>query len=102
MSRNPAALGATDANHAEIVAAYEAEYCLVHDTHTLGGGFPDLTVRIQTKRGMVVSLVEVKTLDGRLRPSQERFIREWGSCVAVVCTSGDVRTHVQSVREKFR
>lgn len=101
MGRRAAALasmGAADANHADVVKWYEELYCLVHDTHGLGGGFPDLVVRISTKRGHLVALVEVKTQDGYLRPNQERFMREWGSCVAVVQTREDVFAHVERVR----
>jgi VRR-NUC domain len=96
--RNPAAIGRTDANHAEIVDAYEALYCRVQDAHKIGGGFPDLICRITTRRGFVIALVEVKTTDGRLSPSQLRFIGEWGSCVTVVQTREDVFAHVERVR----
>lgn len=87
-----------DANQREIVEAYEALYCVVVDTHKVGGGFPDLTVKISTKRGPRAELVEVKTSDGKLSPSQLRFIGEWGSCVTVVQTRQDVWAHVERVR----
>lgn len=93
-----AALGKPDANHADVKTWYEALYCLVHDTHGQGGGFPDLVVRVSTRKGHSIALVEVKTADGTLRPSQERFIRDWGSCVAVVQTRADVFAHVERVR----
>jgi hypothetical protein len=98
--RNPAALGRTDANQSEIVAAYEALYCIVQDTHAVGGGYPDLNVKISTRRGPMVALVEVKTRDGKLSPSQARFIGEWGSCVTVVQTREDVFSHVERVRAR--
>ena len=97
--RNPAAQGATDANHSDVTKWYEDLYCRVQDTHKVGGGFGDLVVRIPTRRGGVVSIVEVKTTDGTLRPSQERFLAEWGaSVVEVVCTREDVFAHVQRVQ----
>lgn len=96
--RNPAALGRTDANHAAIVATYEALYCRVLDTHKVGGGAGDIVVKITTKRGPVMNWVEIKTSDGRLSKSQERFAAEWGSCVAVVQTRDDVFAHVERVR----
>jgi len=94
-----AARGPRDANHREVAEWYESLYCLVIDTHAVGGGFGDIVVKIPTKRGPQVAIVEVKTPDGVLRPSQERFAREWGSCVAVVMTREDVFNHVQRVRD---
>lgn len=96
--RNPAALGNCDANHSEVTKWYEELYCRVQDTHKVGGGFGDLVVRISTKRGGVVSIVEIKTADGTLRPSQQRFIAEWGAVVEVVSTREDVFAHVERVR----
>jgi hypothetical protein len=93
-------MGNRDANHADVTKWYEELYCLVHDTHGLGGGFPDLVVRISTRKGHAIALVEVKTADGTLRPNQERFIGEWGACVAVVQTRDDVFAHVERVRRQ--
>jgi hypothetical protein len=93
-----AAMGNRDANHSEITKAYEELYCLVKDTHAVGGGYPDINVKISTKRGPVVALVEIKGADGRLSASQERFLAEWGSCVTVVQTRDDVFAHVERVR----
>jgi VRR-NUC domain len=95
-----AAMGNRDANHADVTQWYESLYCRVHDTHAVGGGFPDLVCRIPTRRGAVVALVEVKTADGTLRPSQQRFVAEWGACVEVVCTRDDVFNHVERVRNE--
>lgn len=93
-----AAMGNRDANHGDVTRWYEELYCKVKDTHAVGGGFPDIVVKISTKRGPVVALVEVKGSDGTLRPSQELFISEWGSCVTVVQTRDDVFAHVERVR----
>jgi hypothetical protein len=93
-----AAMGNRDANHRDVTGWYESLYCVVQDTHAVGGGFPDIVVKISTKRGPVVALVEVKTVDGTLSKSQLRFIGEWGSCVTVVQTRDDVHAHVERVR----
>lgn len=87
-----------DANHDDVTGWYTELFCKVHDTHAVGGGFPDLVVKCPTKRGPQVLLVEVKTADGTLRKSQERFVREWGSCVTVVQTREEVFAHVERVR----
>jgi hypothetical protein len=80
-----AAMGNRDANHADVQRWYEELWCLVHDTHALGGGFPDMMVGISTPMRQIPALVEVKTADGRLKPSQETFLRLWGTgCVEVV------------------
>lgn len=87
-----------DANHGDIVKAYEELYCAVQDTHKVGGGFPDLVVKVSTRRGPMAALVEIKTVDGTLSKSQLRFISEWGSCVEVVQTREDVFAHVSRIR----
>lgn len=86
----------TDANHREIVQALRTAGCVVHDTSSVGGGFPDLVVgkpahAIVTPFGIkVVWLMEVK--DGsrppsarKLTPDQERFAAEWSG--AWVCVT---------------
>jgi hypothetical protein len=88
-----------DANHGDVTKWYEDLYCLVRDTHKLGASFPDLLVRISTKRGHVLNLVEVKTADGTLTKAQQTFMRDWGpGCVAVVQSREDVFAHVERVR----
>jgi hypothetical protein len=97
MSRNAAAQGRPDANHAEVVGWYEELYCSVVDTHGQGFGFPDLVVGVAG----ITELVEVKTEAGQLEPSQIRFQRDWrGSKVRVVRTRADVILHVQTIRER--
>jgi hypothetical protein len=94
-----AAMGNRDANHADVTQWYEELYCRVIDTHMVGGGYGDITVMIPTKRGAVVQVVEIKTADGTLRPSQQRFLAEWGpAAVAVICTREDVFNHCDRVR----
>lgn len=87
-----------DLNHGDVTKWYEELFCRVVDTHKVGGGAGDLVVKIPTKRGPVMNWVEVKTMDGKLRPNQQRFIAEWGSLVAVVQTREDVFAHVERVR----
>lgn len=93
-----AAMGARDGNHGDVTRWYEELYCRVQDTHSVGGGFPDLVVKIPTKRGASIAIVEVKMPDGSLSKSQERFIAEWGACVTIVQTREDVFAHVERVR----
>lgn len=97
--RNPAAQGRPDANHAEIVRQYETLFCSVRDTHAVGGGFPDLVVGIAG----VTELVEIKTTDGELLPSQVTFNRDWrGRRVRVVRSVQDVIDHVIEIRGRFK
>lgn len=96
--RNPASQGRPDANHAEIVKCYKDLYCSVFETHHVGFGFPDLIVGI----GGITDLVEIKNEDGKLRASQELFIKTWrGSKVQLVRTEQDVIDHVRRVRSRF-
>lgn len=97
-ARARAALGERDENHAAIEAEYRAHYCQVHDCHALGGGFPDLLVRIPTARGGILALVEVKSRDGGLSPSQVRFARDFGA-VTVVRSEEEARAHIARVQE---
>jgi hypothetical protein len=93
-----AARGERDANHGEIVKAYEELYCGVIDTHGLGFGFPDILVHFSG----YCAPVEIKTLDGDLSESQKRFIREWkGPKIRVVHTRADVEAHVIEVRRRM-
>jgi hypothetical protein len=95
--RMPAAQGRTDANQSEVIGWYEELYCSVVDLHRLGGGCPDLLVGFSG----VNDLVEVKTEEGHLKPSQVTFTRLWrGRKVIVVRNQGDVIKHVQNVRER--
>lgn len=96
-ARNPAAKGAPDANHAQVALWYEQLFCSVVDTHEVGGGFGDLVVGVAG----ITELVEVKTEDGELLPSQKTFHRDWrGSKVVIVRTREDVINHAQSMRRR--
>ena len=95
--RRPAAQGRTDSNQSQVIGWYEELYCSVVDLHEMGSGVPDLLVGFSG----VSDLVEVKTEEGHLEASQNRFIRDWrGRKVVVVRTHGDVIRHVQNVRER--
>jgi VRR-NUC domain len=98
-ARARAALGERDANHAEITARYEEHFCQVLDLSTVGGGCPDTLVRITTRQGHVLQLVEIKVPGGSLSPSQELFRQEWGmrNCT-VVRTVEEVDLHIASVK----
>ena len=99
--RNPSAQGACDSNQSAIAGWYEELMCLVYDSHKWGGGFGDLVIRCPTRQGGILQIVEVKTAEGKLGPSQETFLRQWGTgCVAVVRTREDVHAHVQRIQRK--
>ena len=98
MKSNPRRFTTRDANHAEIVEAYERLFCSVFEADTVGFGFPDLVVGISG----VTCLVEIKTPDGVLEATQERFIQEWrGQKVVIVRTEEQVIAHVNSIRKRF-
>jgi hypothetical protein len=72
-----AAMGNRDANHADVQRWYEELWCLLHDTHALGGGFPDMVVRISTAMGQIPALVVFNRRAGvslhRVRPPLREF-----------------------------
>lgn len=97
--RNPAAQGRPDANHGEIVGWYEALYCSVLDLHSVGFGCSDVLIGCAG----VNDLVEIKTEDGELEPSQVRFNRDWrGRRPIIVRTQDDVIKHVISMRNRTK
>jgi len=100
-ARVKAALGERDENHGAIQKLYEELYCLVRDMHAVGSGFPDLLVAIPTARGKILQLVEIKSRIGRLSPSQQTFIRDFGG-VTIVRDKADVFAHVERIRETFK
>jgi hypothetical protein len=101
-ARARAAMGERDQNHTEIVQRYEQHFCKVYDTSTVGGGFPDTVVRIQTREGHVLQLVEIKTEDGSLNSAQELFHGAWGPrCCTTVRNVQDVDRHIQQVKARY-
>lgn len=90
-----------DANHGELVKRYEEHFCKVLDLSKVGRACPDILVRINTREGHVLQLVEIKTEDGSLSPSQELFHGEWGarSCT-VVRNVHDVDNHILRVKAR--
>jgi hypothetical protein len=98
MRHLPAAQGERDANHAEIVAAYEQMHCSVLDLSSLGFGCPDILVGAA---GGALELVEIKTAHGRLSKSQNRFIRDWrGPKPKVVRSIGEAIDHASALRRR--
>lgn len=99
--RGTGGLSPHDANHGELVKRYEMHYCKVLDISKVGRACPDILVRVNTREGHVLQLVEIKTEDGSLSPSQELFHNEWGqrSCT-VVRTISDVDAHIARVKAR--
>ena len=81
----------TDRNQAEIVDALRKAGVVVHPTHMVGAGFPDLVCGYRGR----TELLECK--DGnappsarKLTPAQQEFIASWpGSPVHVVLSAED-------------
>ena len=72
----------TDANHTAIADALRWAGASVHNTHRVGGGYPDLTCGIS---GMTL-LVEVKTHTGTLNANERKFHDAWRGQIAVCRT----------------
>lgn len=86
-----------DANQAEIIAAFRALGCSVHDCSGVGGGFPDLVVGCAG----VNLLVECKTGEGTLTPDQVRFIGEWRGLVYIIRSAQDAQDLVVQTRQEI-
>ena len=98
MRRNPAAQGARDANQAAIVKRYEELYCSVLDLGGHGYGVPDILLGFAGYTG----LREIKTEDGKVRPSQRVFADSWrGGKVLIIRTVADVDADVLGIRAKI-
>ena len=80
-----------DLNHNVIANALRDVGYRVHETHQLGGGFPDLTVGgVDRRTGVcMVWLVEVKDAKGGLTPDEETFHQTWAGYVAIVRSVDD-------------
>ena len=81
-----------DSNQDAVVDAYRDLGCTVTSLAGLGRGVPDLLVGYRGK----LSLVEVKTPKGKLRPMQEEFRKLWP--VRVVRSVEEVIQHVEAMR----
>jgi hypothetical protein len=91
--------GNRDANHNDVVKWYRDLGCSVAETHDAGLGVPDLFVGCVG----VCDPVEVKTEEGKLRPSQETFIANWrGARVWIVRSHAEVVEHVGDMRARVR
>lgn len=88
-----------DANHAELAGYYVQMGCSCEDTSHIGYGFPDAIVGCAG----ITDLVEFKSADGELEPSQIAFEGRWrGSPIWLIRKQTDVITHVQSMRSRAR
>ena len=97
-ARIPAAQGKPDANHAEVVKAYEDMFCTVVDTHALGKGFPDLLVAFAG----YCCPVEIKTEEGELNAAQRTFLRDWPGPMRIIRSREEAIAHVTEIRKKLR
>ncbi len=98
-ARMPAAQGRKDANHAEIVKAFEDMFCGVVDTSALGFGYPDITVHFAG----FCAPVEIKTEEGELNASQRTFIRDWkGPRIPIIRSREDAIRYVAEMSRKLR
>lgn len=70
----------TDANQAEIMWALRRCGAHVIDLHVIGGGVPDLLVWYDGR----YTLVEIKTLEGKLNAREREWLAAWPGEVAVV------------------
>lgn len=101
--RNAYRGGHKDKNHDQMVSVFEQMGCSVLETHTMGGGFPDLVLGLI---GQTI-LVEVKNPEtgyGRkgLSESQRKMSDAWrGSKVNVVSTEDEAIDLIQRVRGRF-
>lgn len=83
--------GKRDTNQKEIFQALRDAYISVHDTASLGDGFPDgVAAGVHRKTGQeLTALLEVKTEDGKLTPAEEKFIASWRGTVHIVRTPAE-------------
>ena len=75
-----------DANHRELVAAFEQCGWRTLDTSQIGDGAPDLVV----SRGGRTVAVEIKVATGKVKPHQAAWLAAWGGEVAIVRGLEDV------------
>ena len=91
--------GRTDTNHTEVIGWFLELGCTVQDTSQVGLGFPDIVVGLV---GRTV-LVEIKTEDGDLLPSQKTFNAKWrGEQPVLVRTQQDCIDLVTRIRRGER
>ena len=83
-----------DANQSEIVQAFERLGFSVVDLSRVGGGCPDLAISVHG----VTWLVEVKTAEGTLDPSQIRFHRENKAHIEVCRSLADVERIAKAMK----
>lgn len=81
-----------DANHSEIVAAFQKFGWYVVDLSSVGGGVPDIVIGDSTNGLFFVEIKSPTTAYGKsgLSKSQKRFEAEWQGTVHIVRTLDDV------------
>ena len=85
-----------DTNHAQVRTWYEQLFCSFADTHKVPL-FGDAVVGCAG----VNDIIEIKAEDGKLRPSQVTFARDWrGAKPVLIRDQQDVVEHVQSMRSR--
>jgi hypothetical protein len=93
-SRNRYTVG-RDANHAEIVAAYESVYVQVIDYTMVGSGHPDIGI-VSRKFGM--RLREIKMPGEDLMPNQATFFLTWrGPALKIIRTVDEAYADVAAL-----
>jgi hypothetical protein len=93
----PAAQGRRDANHAEVVKAFEDMFCGVVDTSALGFGFPDVILHFA---GFCIPC-EIKTEEGELNSSQRIFMNGWrGPKIPIIRSRDEAILYVAEIRER--
>ena len=83
-----------DANQSICQQAAEDDGWKTHDTHELGGGFPDF---VASKTGINV-LVEVKRLGEDLTPEEEKFHANWPGTIIVAYTAAGTVAQLRKAR----
>lgn len=85
----------TDANHTAIAEALRWAGASVHNTHRVGGGYPDLTAAIAG----INLLIEVKTPTDKLNANERRFHADWRGQIAICRTVEEAVRLVEQWRE---
>lgn len=86
-----------DANHTKVVGWYGDLGIGVVDLADVGKGCPDIMVHAFG----LSDLVEIKIEDGKLKDSQEEFMKTWkGAKIFIVRNMGDVVDHVRDMAQR--
>lgn len=84
-----------DANHGEIMRAFESLGCPVQDLYAVAGGCPDILVAV----GWINVLVEIKNGEkAKYTEAQDKFNARWTGARATVRDLAGVETLVKAYR----